>query len=105
MYVVISYIKLKTIFHFFKLSHYALFVNLQIKKSACVKFKKQGFWKDHYTITMWKNKDDMYAFSKQGAHLKAMQIGHQIASEIKTVIIETDEFPTWSEAKSLIQTG
>lgn len=102
MLVVISSIKLKSIFHFFSLSHYALFVTLQLKKTNCVRFKKQGFWNNHYTITMWNNKADMKAFSACGAHLNAMKNSAKIAKEIRTICITANEVPNWEEAKRLL---
>ena len=103
MIVVISYIKLKTPFHFFKLSRYALSINFQIKSSNCVKFKKHGFWLHHYTMTLWSNESEMKTFSSSGAHLKAMKISANIAKDIKTISIKANELPSWKEAKQLLK--
>lgn len=105
MTVVISYIKLKTPFHFFKLSHYALLVTLQLKKAPCLAFKKQGYWTHHYTMTLWKNKEDVKKFSTSGAHLKSMKISASIAKEIRTAYVDSDTLPSWKEAKELLEKG
>ncbi|WP_425076829.1 DUF3291 domain-containing protein [Psychroserpens sp. S379A] len=105
MVVAISSIKLKSIFHFFQLSHYALFTTLQLKKTNCIKFKKRGFWTTHYTITMWRNEEDMKSFSTSGAHLKAIKSSSKIAKEIRTTVIYSNEIPNWSEAKDLLKKG
>jgi len=41
----------------------------QLEKTNYVDFKKTGIWTNHYTITLWKNEQDLNEFSRSGAHL------------------------------------
>ena len=36
-------------------------------------FKKRGVWTKHYTMSLWKNEEEMKAFALSGAHLEAMK--------------------------------
>lgn len=102
MKVTITSIELKTIFKFFPLSLYALNIVKQLKTTNCLDFKKQGIWTLHYTMTLWKNEEQLKNFAKSGAHLKAMKDSAKIAKEIKTITIDADELPDWKTAKQLL---
>ena len=56
-------------------------------------------------MTLWNNEEDMISFAKSGAHLKAMKESSKIAKEIRPITIDSDIFPTWKEAKILLQKG
>ena len=99
----ITKIELRTPFHFFKLSLHALNILKQLKKSNYVDFKKTGIWTNHYTMTLWKNENDMNAFSRSGAHLQAMKESKKIAKRIKTVTIDVEKLPDWKKAKELLK--
>lgn len=103
MKLTITYIRLKGSLKFFALSYKAMGILNQLKATNCVGMKKQGIWKDHYTMTLWHSEEDLKAFARSGAHLKAMKESQSIASEIKTLTIDATEFPSWEEAKALLK--
>ena len=99
----LTQIELKTPFHFFKLSMYALNILKQLKKTDYVDFKKTGIWTNHYTMTLWKNEEDLQQFYKNGAHLEAMKESKKVARRIKTITIDADELPDWKKAKEILR--
>ena len=105
MKLTITSIKLKGPLKFFALSKKALKITKQLKSSNHKGFKKKGFWTTHYTMTLWNNEEDMKDFAKNGAHLEAMKTSKQIAKEIRTITINTEELPIWKEAIKLLETG
>ena len=105
MKVTITSIELKGPLKFFALSSSALKILKQLKSANSVGFKKKGLWTKHYTMSMWKNEEDMRAFATSGAHLEAMKTSKKIAKEIRTVTIEADQFPDWKTAIALLAKG
>ena len=103
MKVSITSIELKTPLHFFKLSIFALHISNQLKTSNCIELKKRGFWTKHYTMTLWRNEEDIKAFAYSGAHLDAIKKAKFVAKEIRSIIIEADDIPKWGEAKILLK--
>lgn len=103
MKVSITSIELKSPLHFFKLSIFALHISNQLKASNCIEFKKKGFWTKHYTMTLWRNEDDMKAFAYSGAHLDSIKKSKSIAKEISSITIEANDLPKWKEAKILLK--
>jgi len=102
MKLTITLIELKNPFKFFALSYSALHILQQLKQSNYVAMKKRGLWTTHYTMTLWHNERDLKDFAASGAHLKAMQESAKIAKHIKTLTIDANEFPSWTEAKRLL---
>ena len=99
----ITQLKLKSPFHFFFLSSYAWKIIKQLNGSPHLKFKKKGVWLNHYTMTLWKNEEDLKKFAQSGAHLDAMKKSKRIAREIKTLTIETEKLPDWKSAKTMLR--
>lgn len=56
----------------------------------------------HYTMTLWKNEEELKAFAASGAHREAMQKGASIASEIRTLTIDAEQLPDWKAAKEML---
>ena len=54
------------------------------------------------TVTAWENREMMLDFMRNGAHLKALQAFHKIATG-KTYGYEAEEIPNWKEAFSLLE--
>ena len=104
MKVTITQIDLKTPFHFFRLSWYALNILNQLKETNYIDFKKTGIWTTHYTMTLWKSEEDMMAFARSGAHKKAMIDSKKIAKRIKTITIDAEKLPDWKTAKEILKT-
>lgn len=100
MIISITYIKLKSPWKFFKLANYARFILQQMKEDPnCQGHKQKGIWTNHFTMSMWNTEEEMMAFVRSGAHLKAMKISKDIAAELKFKRLNQDHFPTWKEAK------
>lgn len=103
MILVITCIQLKTPWRFFLLSIHAMRIVNQIRGSQCVAMKKLGFYKKHYTMSLWRNRDEMTLFARNGSHLAATKKTASMAKEVRTFVMEADEFPKWSEAKSILK--
>ncbi|HLU89581.1 MAG TPA: hypothetical protein VKZ51_07075 [Cyclobacteriaceae bacterium] len=101
----ITSIELKGPLSFFLLSARALKIIRQLKSTECVAFKKQGFWTTHYTMTLWKNEEELKKFASSGAHLEAMREGGKIAKEIRTITIDAEALPSWKEAREWLRQG
>ena len=56
------------------------------------------------TVTAWENREMMLEFMRNGAHLKAMQAFHKIATG-KTYGYEAEAIPDWNEAFSLLESN
>ena len=103
MKITITSIRLRSPFKFFPLSLYALHIMRQLKSTNYAEFKKTGLWTMHYTMTMWRSEEDLKVFATSGAHLKAMQKGASIASEISTLTIDAEQLPDWKTAKEMLR--
>ena len=101
----ITSIELKSPLKFFALSAKALHIVRQLKATECKQFKKRGFWTTHYTMTLWKNEQELKDFAKSGAHLEAMKKSKELAKEIRTFTYDTETLPSWAEAKKLLENG
>lgn len=99
----ITSIELKDPFKFFALSASALSIIKQLKSTNYLEFKKRGIWTTHYTMTLWRNEEELRNFARSGAHLEAMKKSKQIAKEIRTITIDADVLPNWQEAKKLLE--
>ena len=102
MILAITRIELKSPLMFFSLSFWAMRIVNQIKDSSCIGLKKRGFWTEHYTMSLWPNKEEMHKFSRSGNHLAAVKKNSSIAKEVRTLAIDANEFPKWGEAKNLL---
>lgn len=74
----------------------------QLKTTNCLEFKKTGLWTTHYTMTLWKNEEDLKTFAASGAHREAMQKSTNIAREIRTLTIDAEQLPDWKTAKQIL---
>jgi hypothetical protein len=99
----ITFIELKSAWHFFSLSFHALQITKELKKTKCLSHKNTGFWTKHYTMTLWPNEASMNEFTRKGAHAEAMKKSATIAKELGFVTINSDKLLGWKEAKSLLQ--
>lgn len=101
----ITSIELKGPLMFFALSTKALGIVRQLKATDCKQFKKKGFWKTHYTMTLWNTENELKQFARSGAHLEAMKTSSKLAKEIRTITIDAETLPDWKTAKSLLENG
>lgn len=78
-------------------------ISNQLKASNCLGFRKKGIGTKHYTMTLWKNEEDMKSFAYSKAHMDAIKESKSIAKEIRTITIDGNDFPDWKEAKTLLE--
>lgn len=104
MYITVTSIRLKSLFHFFKLSYFGLQIVRQTKQEkGFIKMKNTGFGYLHYTASAWETEEDLKRFMRQGAHLDAMKQGHTVATEVRTYTYRANEIPDWNEVKQLLK--
>ena len=103
MIVVVTYIKLKSPFKFFKLSAQALKITKQLKKSPCIAYKNMGFYTKHYTQSLWQSEEDIAQFYRSGQHAESMKTAAKLAKEIKTIRIESEVLLDWDAAKKKLE--
>jgi hypothetical protein len=103
MTITVTSIKLNSVWGFFRLSYMAMKIVLQLKKQkGFIKYKNKGFGYLHYTLSAWESEAEMKQFVPTGAHREAMKASAAIATEIRTHTFESDEMPSWKEAKQLL---
>ena len=77
---------------------------ISIKKAKRIlKYRNTGFGYMHYTLSAWESKAEMKQFVPTGAHRDAMKASATIAREIRTYTFESDEMPSWKDAKQLLK--
>jgi hypothetical protein len=103
MIVTLTSIRLKSVWHFFKLSWFGFKISKQAKlQTGFIQLKNTGFAYLHFTCSAWQNENAMKEFARSGAHLEAMKNSASLAEEIRTYTYETDHLPTWQEVKVLL---
>jgi hypothetical protein len=104
MFITITYIRLRSWFHFFKLSNHGRKIMKQAKATpGFVRMKNTGFGADQYTLSLWESEAAMKAFSRSGAHLEAMKATFSISTEVRTLTVPGAEMPVWKEAKRMVK--
>jgi len=96
--LVITSIKLRSPFFYFALSLWGLKIVRQIKSLPCLGWKASGFWTDHYTMTLWESQPAINSFVRAGAHKLAMTQGPKIASEVRTLTLNSPTMLPWKVA-------
>jgi heme-degrading monooxygenase HmoA len=103
MVISVTYIKLRKLHYFFRLSYHGMHIMKQAKsQKGFIGMKNTGFGYNHYTLSAWETKEDVIDFSKSGAHLNAMKEGSKLASEIRIFTFDDFVMPEWKEAKDLL---
>ena len=104
MIVNVTSIRLRSLWHFFALSYNGLLISRQAKSQpGFIRLKNTGFGYVHYTLSVWENEEALRQFARSGAHLAAMKKSGQLATEIRTYSYASDQLPSWSEVKTLLQ--
>lgn len=104
MVITVTSVRLRRLWHFFKLTYLAFNIVKQLKtQKGFVSMKNTGFGYWHYTLSIWESEADVKAFAKAGAHLAAMKASRSVASEISTYTYKSDVVPSWKEAKQLLR--
>lgn len=62
-----------------------------------------GFGNPSYTMTLWRNEEDMLDYFRSNAHTVAMREATKWAEEICSLRLERDTLIDWKEAKQLIK--
>ena len=103
LYISITGLKPKGFISYFKFWFLAVPSFNQARKAEGIHFcevkRIKGF---QCTLTAWESREHMLQFMRSGAHLKAMQSFHKIATG-KTFGYESSSIPRWSEAFILLQ--
>lgn len=103
MTVTITFIRLRSLWHFFKLSFLALKIVGQTKnEKGFIKMKNTGFGYMHYTMSLWQTEEDAKRFARSGAHANAMKAASQISREVRIFTVPGVELPGWKEARQLV---
>ncbi len=103
MEVTITAIRLRKWWHYFPLTFNAMKIIRQCFKEQGFKgYKNTGFGYLHFTMSLWETPEDRKHFYTSGAHLHAMQITKNIATEIWTYTYPATAFPVWKDAKKML---
>jgi hypothetical protein len=103
MTVIITSIKLRHWWNFFRLSLFGLHIVRQTKgQEGFLKMKNTGFGLLHFTMSAWKTPADAKRFAVSGAHATAMKSAGRLATEVRVFSFESDGFPGWKEAKEMV---
>ena len=104
MSITITYIRLNSLWKFFRLSWLGYKIMKQAQKQpGFIRMKNTGFGYMHYTLSAWENEAAMKAFAyKPGAHLDAMKESRRLASAIGTYTFQSEKLPDWEEARRLV---
>lgn len=103
MVIVITSLKLRHWWGFFRLSYLGLTIVRQTKtQPGFIEMKNTGFGYLHFTMSVWESEQAAAKFSRSGAHLEAMRQGHALATEIGIYKYSGDKLPSWDEAKKLV---
>jgi hypothetical protein len=103
MTITLTSVRLRRLWHYFKLTYLALKIVRQTKtQMGFVKMKNTGFGYMHYTLSIWESEQDVKNFAISGAHLAAMKASQTVAEEIRTYTFQSDQVPDWEEAKQLL---
>lgn len=73
----------------------------ELKQSKCTQYKVSCNWnlKVWYTMTLWKNENDINEFYRNGSHLEAMKQAKNFSSKINSLRITSQDLIPWSDAK------
>jgi len=103
MYISITKIRLKHPFQIPALIRLSIDIMRQLDDlEECEGYKTRGFWLTHYTMSKWKNKEAIRAFSHSGPHLHAIKVSGRLSRQIVTTTLDADDFPSWKEAKAIL---
>jgi hypothetical protein len=103
MTITITSIRLKSLWHFFKLSYLGLQIVRQTKNlKGFIEMKNTGAGYLHYTISCWQHEEDTKFFARSGVHLDAMKQAAKISTEVRIYTFVSEEMPDWKEAKRLV---
>jgi hypothetical protein len=103
MIITITSIKLKSLWHFFRLSYFGFTIVGQTKsQKGFIKLKNTGSGYLHYTMSCWQQEEDVKLFARSGAHLHAMRQAAKISTEVRIYTFAGEKMPDWKDAKTLV---
>lgn len=105
MYVSITRLKLSSPVGYIGLIRHVSGIKGQLKNSNCVRYRLKGFGLTHYTMSLWRSKEDIEAFTASEAHLNAMRMGAKFTREIKVLTIDSTNLVPWNEARALVESA
>lgn len=94
-----SYVKLFAFFGFNRK------IIAELQASKCKEFKITPNWSlgTWYTMTLWENEDDLFAFYRNGTHAEAMRQAANFSTNLKAFRMEGKHLISWNEAKQLLK--
>lgn len=103
MVIVITSLRLRHWWGFFRLSYNGLQIVRQTKtQPGFIEMKNTGFGYLHFTMSAWETETDAKEFARTGAHLDAMKQGPGLATEVGIYTYTADALPDWEKAKQLV---
>lgn len=103
MIIVVTSLRLRKLWHYFKMTYLAMHIMRQLKaQKGFVSMRNTGFGYMHYTLSVWESEEEMKRFARSGAHQEAMKRSRTISTEIGTYSYQSDQAPDWKEAKRLL---
>lgn len=103
MVVIVTSLKLRHWWGFFKLSLWGLKILRQTEtQKGFIKMENTGFGRLHFTLSVWETEADAKNFARSGAHLAAMKESRNLATEIRIYTFRSGQIPDWKEAKRLV---
>lgn len=103
MIIVVTSLRLRKLWHYFKLTYLVMHIVRQLKsQQGFVSMRNTGFGYMHYTLSVWESEEEMKRFARSGAHQQAMKQSRSIATEIGTYAYQSDQAPDWKQAKRLL---
>jgi hypothetical protein len=103
MLLVITSLELASPLKLLRMYGYTVGIVKQLRHSNCLSFKTYGWWRLHYTMSLWRNEKEMRNFSLGNQHLYAMRNARSVAKEVRTLRLDTDHMPGWAEARALLK--
>ena len=104
MIISITHLKLKSVWKLFPMMGLSMRIFNELKvNEECQHYSARNSLFDHYTLTAWKNEEDLRNFVNGFSHKKAMKRTAELAAEVNTVTLRMDEVPNWTEAKRLLK--
>lgn len=103
MVIILTSLRLRSLFGYFKLSWMGFNITLQTRKQkGFLQIKNTGLGYTHYTLSAWQTEEDAKAFAHSGYHLKAMKQSAALATEIRIYKYSGETLPKWGEVKTLL---
>ena len=104
IHVSITGLQIRHLWHLPMFWRHAISAMMQAQSAdGCLSAEARTIHGIHHTRSVWRDRDAMQSYLRQGAHLSAMSVFGRIATG-KTLGYETSEIPNWDEVHLLWKT-